>query len=82
MERKIVIRGMSTTSTPVASGYAIAYAKGRHAAQEHVPTKENPYRPGSSSYHAWNDGHYDEQSARSLAIERHSALIWSQSDAA
>ena len=72
---------MTTTPTPVASDYAVAYAKGRHAAQERVPANENPNRPGSSAFHGWNDGHYDEQSARVLAIERHSALIWSHGDA-
>ena len=33
------------------------------------------------AFHGWNDGHYDEQSARHRAIERHSALVWSQTDA-
>lgn len=68
---------MTTTPTSLATDYAIAYAKGRHAAKERVPATENPHRPGSTAHRGWNDGHYDEHSARSLAIERHSALIWS-----
>ena len=71
---------MTTTPTPVASDYAMAYAKGRHAAQERVPADENPYRPGTTAFHGWTDGHYDEQSARIIAIERHSAHLWAHSD--
>jgi hypothetical protein len=70
---------MTTPSRPVGSDYASGYARGRHAAKEHVPAVENPFRPGGPAYRGWNDGHYDEQSARSLAIERHSAEIWSRS---
>jgi hypothetical protein len=72
---------MTSTHTPVGSGYATGYAKGRHAAKERVPATENPYRAGSSSFHGWNDGHYDEQSARVIAIERHSLQLWSRSEA-
>ena len=68
---------MTTTPIPV-SDYAKAYAKGRKAAQDRAPATENPYRAGSNAYHGWNDGHYDEYSARIRAIESHSALIWSQ----
>ena len=69
---------MTTPSRTIGSDYASGYARGRHAAKEHVPAVENPFRPGGPAYRGWNDGHYDEQSARSLAIERHSAEIWSR----
>jgi hypothetical protein len=72
---------MTTTHPRVGTDYAAGYDKGRHAAKEHVPVAENPFPPGSSAFHGWNDGHYDERSARSVAIERHNALIWSRSDA-
>ena len=65
-----------TTTHFVKSDYASGYARGRHAAKEHFPTADNPFRPGCSAFHGWNDGHYDEQSARRRAIGRHSALIW------
>jgi len=63
---------MTTTHPPVRADYASGYAKGRRAAQVHVPATENPYRPGSPAFGGWNDGYYDEQSARRVAIERHS----------
>ena len=72
---------MTTTQTPKSSTYATGYAKGRHAAKEHVPAKANPYRAGSPAFKGWNDGFYDEHSARAVAIERHSASIWSESQA-
>jgi hypothetical protein len=68
-------------TTPIASDYARAYAQGRHAAKERVPAKQNPHHPGTRAFRAWNDGHYDEQSARHIAIERHSAMLWSDGDA-
>jgi len=68
---------MSTAHSPVGATYASGYAKGRHAAKEHVPVAENPFPPGSPAFHGWNDGHYDERSARRLAVDRHSALLWS-----
>jgi hypothetical protein len=68
---------MNTTLTPHAPWYATAYAQGRHAAQEHVPASENPHHPRSLAFQAWNDGHYDGQSARNIEIERHSTLVWS-----
>ena len=71
---------MTTTHPRVGSDYASGYARGRRAAKEHMPATDNPFRPGCSAFHGWNDGHYDEQSARILAIERHSAHIWSRSD--
>jgi hypothetical protein len=71
---------MTTTHPRVGSDYAAGYAKGRHAAKERVPAEDNPYHPGSSAFHGWNDGHYDEQSARILAIKRHSADIWVHND--
>ncbi len=61
------------------ASYASGYAKGRHAANEHIPTTDNPFRAGSDAFHGWNDGHYDERSARRVAVERHSALLWSSS---
>ncbi len=67
---------MSTAYPTVGNHYASGYAKGRHAAQEHLPASDNPFRAGSASYHGWNDGYYDEQSARHLAIARHSAALW------
>ena len=70
--------GMTTTHPRVGTAYASGYVKGRHAAKEHVPGAENPFRPGTSAFQGWNDGHYDERSARSIAIERHSASIWSR----
>jgi hypothetical protein len=76
--RPIVIYDMNTTHLPTAANYAGGYAKGRHAAAERVPTSENPYAPGSTAYQGWLDGHYDEQSARFIAIERHSAQLWAQ----
>jgi hypothetical protein len=72
---------MTTTDPRVESDYASGYASGRHAAKEHMPVTDNPFHPGSSAFHGWNDGHYDERSARILAIERHSALLWTRSDA-
>jgi hypothetical protein len=73
--------GMTTTYPLTRSNYAAAYGKGRHAAKEHIPVTDNPFRSGSSEFHGWNDGHYDEQSARNIEIQRHSALVWSRSDA-
>ncbi len=67
---------MTTTHSRVGSDYASGYAKGRLAAKSHLPMKVNPFSRNSSAFAAWNDGYYDEQSARSVAIERHSALLW------
>jgi hypothetical protein len=67
---------MKTAASPVAATYASGYAKGRHAAKEHVPAAENPFHPGSPAFHGWNDGHYDERSARRNEIERHNTLLW------
>jgi hypothetical protein len=72
---------MTTTPTPVVSNYAAAYAKGRKAAQARTSANENPYRAGSAAFHGWNDGHYDEYSARIRAIESHSALLWNHETA-
>ena len=68
---------MNTAYPPVGISYASGYAKGRHAAKEHIPATENPYRHDTSAYQGWSDGHYDEQSARCVAVERHRALLWS-----
>jgi hypothetical protein len=72
---------MTTTQPRIGSDYASGYARGRHAAKEHMPATDNPFRPGSSAFEGWNDGHYDEQSARSVMIERHSTFIWNGGDA-
>jgi hypothetical protein len=69
---------MTSAHSPKISDYALAYAEGRHAAEDHVPAKENPYRRGSAAFRGWDDGHYDERSARSLAIERNHAQLWSE----
>lgn len=74
----IVIYGMNATHPPVGATYASGYAKGRHAAKENIPVTANPFRRGASAYQGWSDGYYDEQSARRLAIEQHSALLWSR----
>jgi hypothetical protein len=68
---------MNALPTPTASDYAKAYARGRRAAEEHAPLHENPYHAGSAAHRAWSDGHYDACSARNLAVERHSSLLWS-----
>lgn len=69
---------MNTAYPPVGSAYASGYARGRHAAKEHISVRNNPFKSGTAAYQGWNDGHYDEQSARSLAVERHSAVLWSR----
>ena len=74
---RIVLLVVNTAYPPVGTSYASGYAKGRHAAKEHIPATDNPFRRGTSSYHGWNDGHYDEQSARCIAVARHSAFLWS-----
>lgn len=66
---------MNTTSSPVAATYATGYAQGRNAAKEHVPAADNPFYAGTPAFHGWNDGHYDERSARRTEIERHNALL-------
>ena len=69
---------MNTTRTLTSNTgiYAAGYAKGRHAAKEFTPAAANPYRPGTPSFHGWNDGHYDESSARARAIAHHSSELW------
>jgi hypothetical protein len=67
---------MTPTPSLFRAHYATGYAKGRQAAKEHIPVTDNPFPSGSSEFHGWNDGHYDEQSARTVAIQRHSTLIW------
>jgi hypothetical protein len=68
---------MNTAHSPMVASYASGYAKGRHAANDHTPATDNPFRPGSEAYHGWNDGHFDERSARRRAIEAHNAERWS-----
>ncbi len=65
---------MNTAPTTNGGTYASGYGKGRHAAKEHIPAADNPFRAGSPAFHGWNDGHYDERSARRAEIERHNAL--------
>ncbi len=72
---------MKTAPSPNAATYVSGYAKGRHAAKEHLPSVDNPFHAGSPAFHGWNDGHYDERSARRAEIERHNALLWSNSGA-
>ena len=67
---------MTTTHHSVGSDYASGYGRGRHAAKEHVSADENPFHPRTPAHRGWNDGYYDEQSARAMAIGRHSASIW------
>jgi hypothetical protein len=67
---------MNTAHLTVGASYTSGYAKGRQAAKEHVDVIENPFHPGSRAFHGWNDGHYDERSARRLAIARHGAQLW------
>ena len=67
---------MNTAYPPVGISYASGYAKGRHAAKEHISATDNPFRRGTAAYQGWSDGHYDEESARFLAIARHSAELW------
>ena len=71
------LKSMKTAHPPVGPSYASGYAKGRHAGKEHLPAADNPFRRGSPAFHGWNDGYYDEQSARHVEIARHSALLWS-----
>jgi hypothetical protein len=66
---------MKTTPTPVVPTYASGYAAGRHAAKEQVAANDNPFPTGSPPFHGWNDGHYDERSARRTEIERHNAAV-------
>jgi hypothetical protein len=61
------------------SEYAAGYADGRHAAKEHVPANENPYKRGTQCWHGWNDGHYDERSLRFVQIAKQSAFASSES---
>lgn len=68
---------MKNTAPMSVAEYAAGYADGRHAAKERVPMQENPHRAGTLRYHGWNDGHYDERSARFVQIQRHSAEVWS-----
>ncbi len=71
---------MTTRQISPSPDYASGYTHGRHAAKEHVAAAQNPYPSGSDAFHGWNDGHYDERSARRLAIERHSALLWTHGE--
>lgn len=73
----VVIESMNRDASLVGPGYAAGYARGRHAAREHISVDENPFRRGTDAYHGWNDGHYDERSARRVALDRHSTLLWS-----
>lgn len=65
---------MNSAPMPAAANYASGYATGRHAAKEQVPPTDNPFLAGSPAFHGWNDGHYDERSARRNEIARHNAL--------
>jgi hypothetical protein len=69
---------MNNRRPPVTPTYASGYARGRNAAKERIPANDNPFPSGSPAYHGWNDGHYDERSARSLEIERYNAFASSR----
>jgi len=71
---------MNSTATATASDYATGYAEGRHAAKEHLAGFANPYTRHSAAYRGWSDGHYDEQSARRIQIQRTSAAVWAHED--
>jgi hypothetical protein len=71
---------MTTTHPLVGPAYAAGYTRGRHAAKERIPITQNPFQPRTSAYQGWSDGHYDEQSARHVAIDRHSTLLWARDD--
>jgi hypothetical protein len=77
----IVILSMNTVPSPATATYASGYNNGRHAAKEHVAAADNPFHAGSPAFHGWNDGHYDERSARRAEIERHNAAMWSKAQA-
>lgn len=66
---------MNTIPSSIAATYASGYAQGRHAAKENVSATDNPFRAGAPAFHGWNDGHYDERSARRAEIERHNSLV-------
>jgi hypothetical protein len=72
----IVILDMKTAHPPVGAAYASGYARGRHAAKEQLPISQNPFRSDTAAFQGWNDGHYDERSARRVEIERHNAALW------
>ncbi len=67
---------MNTLATATLTTYATGYAEGRYAAKEHIPGFANPHQRNSPAYQGWNDGHYDERSARNLQIHRNSAAVW------
>jgi len=67
---------MKTLTSATVTDYATGYADGRYAAKERVPAFANPYQRNTPAYEGWGDGHYDERSARSVQIDRHSASVW------
>jgi hypothetical protein len=71
---------MNTTPSATAATYASGYARGRHAAKEHIAAADNPFHAGTPAFHGWNDGHYDERSARRTEIERHNNALLSSND--
>jgi hypothetical protein len=75
--RESVIGVMNTAHPPVGVAYGLGYTRGRYAAKVHIPAAQNPFQPGTSAYHGWNDGYYDEESARRIAIEGHAMAVWS-----
>jgi hypothetical protein len=68
---------MKTLQSAAVSSYATGYVDGRHAAKEHMPAYANPYQRSTRAYQGWSDGHYDERSARSVQVDRHSTSVWS-----
>lgn len=69
---------MKTLASASHTDYATGYAEGRHAAKEHVAAYANPYQRNTPAYRGWIDGHYDEQSARSIQVARTSAAVWAR----
>jgi hypothetical protein len=68
---------MNTLPSALVTDYATGYEDGRHAAKDRMPAYANPFRRGTPAYQGWNDGHYDERSARSVQVDRHNASVWS-----
>jgi hypothetical protein len=71
---------MNALNTATLPTYATGYAEGRHAAKEHIAGYANPHPRNTPAYQGWTDGHYDEQSARRIHVQRTSAAVWAHED--
>lgn len=71
---------MTTSSFSPVIDYAAGYAAGRRAAGDKIPAYANPYRRNTDAYRGWDDGHYDEKSARAVQHQRNSAAVWERKD--